>query len=252
RKKYGNYIDVAKKVWRSISNPFTIDDITILANDKTFNKHRDILRGKIDHSVILSEAKENVYYQIRTNLGKPMRNFHNWIKSSMIFSYINPTYEGDRHHTVLDIACGRGGELMKFYYAKVDMYVGIDIDNNGLISPTDGAISRYNQLRKTHPNFPRMFFVNADGGAILDYDEQVRALGTMSMANEKLMKQFFSLNANDRTMFDRLNCQFAIHYFLANDIIWDNFIKNVNMYLKPGGFMLISTFDAEKLMELLA
>lgn len=249
KKKYGNYVDIAKKVWRSISNPITINDISILANDKTFDKHRDVLRGKIEHSVILSEAKENVYYQIRTNLGKPMRNFHNWIKSVLLYTRINPVYERQKHHTVLDIACGRGGDIMKFYYSKVELYVGIDIDNNGIISPTDGAISRYNQLRKTHPNFPRMFFVNADGGALLDYDEQVKVLGTMSTANEKIMKQFFSLDAKQRTQFDRITCIFAIHYFFTNDIIWNNFVQNVNMYLKPGGFMLVITNDGEKVMD---
>jgi len=249
KKRYGNYVDVAKKVWRSISNPITINDISILANDSTFAKHRDILRAKIDHSVILSEAKENVYYQIRTNLGKPMRNFHNWIKSVLIYTRINPVYENQKHHTVLDIACGRGGDIMKFYYSKVELYVGIDIDNNGIISPTDGAISRYNQLRKTHPNFPRMFFVHADGGALLDYDEQVKALGTMSLANEKIMKQFFSLDSKQRTQFDRITCIFAIHYFFANETTWNNFVQNVNMYLKPGGFMLIITNDGEKVMD---
>lgn len=252
QKKYGNYYDVAKKIWRSIKNPFTFNDINILANENNYRKHIDLLRSKIDHSVILSEAKENAYYQIRTTLGKPMRNFHNWLKSMIIYTHCNPIYENNKSQTVLDIACGRGGDIMKFYYSKVDLYVGIDIDNNGLISPTDGAISRYNQLRKTHPNFPRMFFVHADGGVLLNYNDQLKALGSMSQSNEKIMKQFFSENPSNRFKFDRLNCQFAIHYFFANDNTWNNFVQNVNMYLKPGGYMMISTFDGETIMNLLS
>jgi SAM-dependent methyltransferase len=252
KKKYGNYIEIAQKVWRSIKNPFTMADITILANNKTFDRHIDVLRGKIDHSVILSEAKEDAYYQIRTNLGKPMRNFHNWIKSVVIYTHCNPIYENNKSQTVLDIGVGRGGDIMKYYYAKADKYVGIDIDNNGIISPVDGTLSRYDQLKKTHPNFPRMYFINADGGVLLDFDEQIKILGSTSSANEKLMKQFFSLDVKKRTMFDRLSCQFAIHYFLASDATWNNFVQNVDMYLKPGGYMMIATFDGEAVTKLLA
>lgn len=251
-KKYGNYVDIAYKVWRSIRNPFTMDDINILAKNDMYNKHIEILRGKIDHSVILSEKKENIYYQIRTTLGKPMRNFHNWIKSILIYTYVNPMYELNRKQlTVLDIACGRGGDLMKFYYGQVQLYVGIDIDNNGLISPVDGAISRYNQLKKTHPNFPKMVFIHADGGALLDYSEQVRALGNMTNINRDLMNQYFSNDDSKRFKFDRINCQFAFHYFLANQTVWDNYVANINNYLKPGGFMIMTTFDADRIVELL-
>lgn len=251
-KKYGNYVDIAYKVWRSIRNPFLMNDISILSKDDLYNKHIEILRNKIDHSVILSERKENIYYQIRTTLGKPMRNFHNWIKSILIYTYVNSMYEiNNKQLSVLDIGCGRGGDLMKFYYGKADFYVGIDIDNNGLISPVDGALSRYNQLRKTHPNFPRMFFIHADGGVPLNYEDQLKGLGGMSEKNKELMIKFFSKEDSQRTKFDRLNCQFVIHYFFANQTIWDNFVQNVNNYLKPGGYFMITTFDADRIISLL-
>jgi hypothetical protein len=250
-KGYGNYYTVANKVWRSISNPFTINDIGILAKDNLHNKHISLLRGKIDHSVIMSERKENIYYQIRTNLAKPMRNFHNWIKSIVIYTYCFPKYDQGRNVSVLDIACGPGGDIMRFYHSKVDFYVGVDIDNNNLISPTDGAISRYNQMKKSFPKFPRMSFIHADAGALLDYDEQVKVIGNMSERNITLMNKFFSLDAKKRTMFDRINCQFAIHFFLINDTTWYNFIQNINMYMKPNGYMLITSFDAGKITELL-
>ena len=135
-------------------------------------------------------------------------------------------YENDKQMSVLDMACGKGGDIMKFYYSKVSQYVGFDIDNNSIISPTDGALSRYNRLRQTHPNFPRMSFIHADGGVLLEYNAQLKALGTMTPINKILMKKFFS--PNKRMMFDRLNCQFAIHYFLKNDVIWNNFMENIN------------------------
>lgn len=250
-KKYGNYSDISYKVWRSIKNPFTISDINLLSQDEIYDKHIDILRGKIDHSVILSERKENIYYQIRTTLGKPMRNYHNWIKSILMYTYLNSMYENNKKLSVLDIACGRGGDIMRYYYVEVDFMVGIDIDNNGIISPVDGALSRYEKFRKSKPNFPRMFFIHADGGVLLNYDDQYKALGGMSEKNKNMMNKFFSKDSNKRTQFDRISCQFAIHYFFENDIILNNFMQNIKDYLKEGGFLLATTFDAQRIMKLL-
>ena len=249
--RYGNYFEIANKVWRSISNPFVIEDIQILANDATFIKHLNLLRTKIEHSVILSEYKENIYHQIQTSLAKPMRNFHNWISSILLYTYCNPVYEHEKQLNILDFKCERGKELMKYYYTKVNMYVGIDTDYNGIISPTDGAISRYNQLRKTHPNFPNMFFVHANPGAILEYDEQMKVLGTMTEKNKGIMTKFFSSDQKKRMIFDRISCLSKVNEFLINDIIWNNFVENVKMYLKPGGYLFLITFDAEKIVSLI-
>lgn len=251
RKKYGNYVDVANKIWRSIENPVLFSDINILSKDDSYSKHIDILRGKIVHTIIMSEQQENEYYQKTTTLALPMRNFHNWIKSIIIYTYCNPIYEKGKQLSVLDIGVGRGGDIMKFYYSKVDFYVGIDINNNNLISPVNGAISRYNRLRITHPNFPKMYFINADAGAILDYNEQIKIFGNISNINKDLMLKFFSKDKKKRIIFDRINCQFTIHYLLPNNIVWNNFLENINMYLKPGGYMLITTFDADKVVDIL-
>ena len=137
-----------------------------------------------------------------------MRNFHNWVKSILIYTHVNQMYErNNKQLSVFDIGCGRGLDLMKFYYGKADFYVGIDLDYNGLISPVDGALSRYNQLRKTHPNFPRMFLIHADFGVLLNYEDQVKGLGNMSDITKELMNKFFSKEDSQRTKFDRLNCQ---------------------------------------------
>lgn len=34
---------------------------------------------------------------------------------------------------ILDLACGRGGDVSKMYYIEAE-YVGVDIDYNGLVS----------------------------------------------------------------------------------------------------------------------
>lgn len=249
KRKYGNYKEIARRIWRSIKNPFTMKDIEILGKDKLYERQINKLKKSIDSKVIISENKENIYYQKITNIAKPMKAFHNWIKSILIYTHCNPTYEKEKQLTVLDIACGRGGDIMKFYYSKVKYYVGIDIDNNGIISPTDGAISRYNKLKKTHPRFPNMYFIHADAGALLNYEEQKKALGTMTEANKRLIERFFKEEKKETVKFDRINCQFAIHYFLGNEKMWENFTENINNTLKAGGYMLITCFDGDRVVD---
>jgi SAM-dependent methyltransferase len=258
KKNYGNNIVIANKIWRSIINQVSINDFQILSigNDKKNNSYSydnkmKELRSNIKHELIVTASKENVYYQIISKLAKPMRQFHNWIKSILIYTFGNPLYKNNQQLSVLDIGCGRGGDIMKFYYIKVLLYVGIDIDKEGILSATDGAISRYEQQRRKKPNFPNMYFLQADAGGILEFESQNRLLGGMNDENKKLLNMFFSKDSKKRTIFDTINCQFAIHYLLNNDICWKNFKNNINMSLKIGGFIIITTFDAMKIIDLL-
>lgn len=247
--KYGNYIDVANKVWRSIVNPFTMDDIGILAKDANYQQHVKTLKEKITSGLISLERRENVYFQIRTNLAKPQRAYHNWVKSILIYTYCSPKYGNKKEMTLLDLGVGRGGDLMKFFHAGVTFTVGIDVDNETLTAATDGCVSRYNQFRKGHPTFPKMVFIQADASTILDPVEQEKVLGRIPEKSLALMSQYFSVDESKRMKFDRINIQFSLHYFLANETSWSNFLENINMYLKPGGFVLISCYDAQQVMN---
>ena len=70
-------------------------------------------------------------------------------------------------------------------------------------SASNGAISRYNTQRRQKPNFPKMYFLQADARALLLYDEQLRALGTMNSQNRDLLNRFFSADPSKRIMYDR-------------------------------------------------
>ena len=43
--------------------------------------------------------------------------------------------------SILDIGCGRGGDILKMYHARIGEYVGSDVDFEGIYSSSDGAIS---------------------------------------------------------------------------------------------------------------
>ena len=52
---------------------------------------------------------------------------------------------------ILDIGCGRGGDVMKWFHARIKNYVGFDPDYEGIYSSIDGIISRYNSRKKVFP-----------------------------------------------------------------------------------------------------
>jgi SAM-dependent methyltransferase len=252
RKKYGNYNEVANDIWRSINNPILISDFDELAKgENVYEKKMADMKSKISHALIISANAENVYYQVRTNLAKSMRDFHNWMKSILIYTYFHQMYEKGQSQTVLDLGCGRGGDIMKFSYVKCSYYVGLDIDKEGLISAIDGFESRYKQFKKKNNTIPPMYCAQADVGTLLNIEDQERVLGNLSSGDHKIYQQYFSNEPGKKVKFDRVNCSFALHYFLKNNETWNNFKTNLNNHLKHGGYFLFECFDADKLVELL-
>jgi SAM-dependent methyltransferase len=235
KKRYGNNIEIANKIWNSIQNPILIDDIKALSNDKTYIKHRKQVNEKI------IEKKDDTYYQQRIEIAKPLRLFHNWIKNNLIQTY----FTSKKKLSVLDIGCGQGGDISKIAQANISFLVGIDIDGGTLLSSVSGALSRYTKERKRNPNFPKMTFIQADAGKPFDIDSQERALGKMTLMNKKLITEIFG-----NTTFDRINCQFAIHYFLKDDETWNNFKNNISLSLNDEGYIIITTFDGKLVSEL--
>lgn len=248
RRKYGNSFAVADRVWNSIQNQFSVRDMGILGNPDTYDGHMKTLKGRVSVEVITRERKQNAYYQLITNLAKPLRQFHNWIKSNIIYMYCSQKNIGTKKVKlkVLDVGCGRGGDIQKFYHARVkDGYVGLDPDYNNIHSATDGAISRYNTQKTRFPGYPKMNFVLADAGILLNYTDQVKTFSSMTPKNRNILSNFFGTTDDTRPeeKFDVFNCQFMIHYLFKDDTTWNNFCQNVNRYLDNDGYLLITTFD---------
>jgi len=248
-RNFGNNEEIAKKMWRSIKNPITISDISMLANDDSYVSHNNSLIKRIDHSIILSERKEDLFHRRKNLIGKALVQWNQWLMSSLIYTLFGKEYEYDQQLEVLETMCGRGEHVMKFYYVAVKSYVGIEHDNYKLISGNDGIISRYNKLRKEHPNFPNMFFINGDFSVKLNYSEQSNAVNNSTKRNKDLIDQFFSKNSFKK--FDRILSQFHVDQVLENQTKWENFTENIKNTIKKDGLYLIICYDSDKIIELL-
>lgn len=76
-----------------------------------------------------------------------LRNLNNWIKLALINTYCK---QGSR---VLDLACGKGGDLKKWKERSILHYVGIDIADGSIAD----AVNRFKTM--PNPGFPARFAV---------------------------------------------------------------------------------------------
>jgi len=250
QKKYGNFKDVAIKTWKSIKEAVTIEEIKNLANESSFLQQQNLLKQRLNSVVITSDRQQDIYYQKITNLVKPFRNFNNWVKSAIITTYCTPKNISKSKETiklsVLDFGIGVGGDLMKYYHARVGEYVGIDIDYHGLFSSTNSAVSRYNEMKSKFPNFGKYYFIQADTSSLLTPEDQEKKIMNMSKENKQLIEKVFN-----NKKFDCMCAFFSLHYSFDSEDSTNNLVQNINNYLKVGGFLIFTLFDAKLVMDIL-
>lgn len=248
QKTYGNFKDIAIKTWKSIKESITIEEIEKLANSDTYPQQQKILESRLNNSVITSERQQDIYYQIMSNLGKKMRSYHNWIKSIIIYTYCNPLQENKnsdkRRSSVLDLGCGQGGDLLKWYHARVGDYVGTDPDYHGIYSSINGAVSRYNELKKKFPDFGKITWIHASASAVFTSKAQEAKIQNMTEENKVLIDKVFK-----NKKFDIISSQFALHYLFDSNESISSLIQNMNNLLKLGGYVILTLFDAKQILD---
>ena len=227
---YGNYLDIAVRIWRTISIPITESSIAQLSDPKSYPDEMKNLSG------MTSERKTSYYQKQGGNVGADgVKGFHNWIKSNMISSYCKGA------NAVLDIGCGRGGDLGKFYAANIKEYVGTDIDAAGLYTLKDSAVSRYIRMKKISKLVPPMTFINADSRARFNVEGQKKVMPGSTESNNVCISKYLSGSRK----YDAINAQFTLHYYVSDDISWDNFCQNINDHISDSGYLMITTFDGD-------
>jgi SAM-dependent methyltransferase len=167
---------------------------------------------------------EKVYFQsvIKSNLTSNMRKYHNHLKTILYSKFI------PKNSHVLDIAGGKGADLQKYNKIPIAYLVLNDIDEDALLTSNDSAKKRYESIRNKNYDID---FVLGDAGKNL---------------STKISKSNLKVNK-----FDVINCQFAMHYFMKNKLTFNNFINNIDRYLKVNGFLIGTAFDGLSIYNLL-
>ncbi|KAF8610825.1 guanine-N(7)-methyltransferase [Ceratobasidium sp. AG-I] len=163
-----------------------------------------------------------------------LRSFNNWIKSVLIAKFCRrPFHESaTRGGTgrgramsgkVLDLGCGKGGDLNKWSKAGVKEYVGLDIADVS-ISQAEG---RYMEMAPAQR-----------------FDAEFHAFDCFSGPISSVVSP-----QRLRTPFDVVSMQFCMHYAFESLEKVRMMLKNVSDYLRPGGIFLGTIPNSELLLS---
>ena len=247
KRQYGNNYTTAIKIWNTIKNPVKITDFLNFSDISKYDYYVKLYRKKIEEDSVFIKPTE-AYYQSKEKLNPSFHQFQNWLKSQIIYTYVNKYYN-DIGYKVIDFGCGQGGDIEKFYYASPLLYVGIEPVKNELykISP-QGAFARLKFMKKRHPNFPPSYYILGSATSLLNIDDQEKVVGRMNDDEKQTFNKFFG---DSPTMFDRVNSSFSLHYYLKDENSWLNFCSNLNTHLREGGYLIFTTFNGKKIRNLL-
>ncbi|KAB5530626.1 hypothetical protein PHYPO_G00131470 [Pangasianodon hypophthalmus] len=155
-----------------------------------------------------------------------MRNFNNWLKSVLIGEILDTVRRDRREVCVLDLGCGKGGDLLKWKKGHISRLVCADIAGVSV----EQCQQRYADMKKrSHPH-ERIFtaeFITADC--------------SRELLSEKL--------SDSELQFDVCSCQFVYHYSFESQQQADTMLRNACERLRPGGFFIGTTPDAYELVK---
>ena len=202
--QFGNDVATANSIWTNIHVPVTEEMLSTCASnppDDTF--------------------EDDLYY--RDDLGsrdrvlKDTYAFHNKIKAGLFKQSVKPG------STLLELAMGRGGDLLKWREAKPSRVVGMDIASGNLESPVQGACVRYIREQAQGRLPPALFVVGDMTQPLYEQDNRyIRILAGLEPAPTPYLQQFAGLK-----QFDSISCQMAMHYACTSEETFKVFTKNL-------------------------
>lgn len=155
-----------------------------------------------------------------------MRNFNNWLKSVLIGEILDRVRQSRRDVSVLDLGCGKGGDLLKWRKGRISHLVCADI---AAIS-VEQCQNRYDDMKRRSSPHERIFSA-----------EFIAADCTKEVLSERLRDPLMS--------FDVCSCQFVYHYSFETQQQADMMLRNACQQLRPGGFFIGTTPDAYELVK---
>jgi len=252
---------VANSVWNSIHEPVTESMIRTGNEQPTDTEMKVILESR-------DEDVARVYYERKAPkedfaLIKGLLDFHNkYIKSEIL---IQRALKGGGKR-LLDVACGKGGDLNKWVYSRprAQYVVGIDMAGENITNPTDGAYKRYMDMivdSKHRGLLPVIAFVignsakrivDGSAGANQEESNMLRSIFG-SVAPDGPVPPYIQRDmvGSYRAGADVVSCMFALHYFFENMATLNGFLTNIADTVKQGGLFIGCCFDGQRVFQLL-
>jgi hypothetical protein len=233
-----NDYKTALNVWKSIKEPVTIQHIY---GEEKVNA--------------IDIREDDIYYYRSVKREKmasrELMNYHNWIKNT-IMQNIRKEIKS-KNASLIDLAVGKGGDLSKWIENGFTKVLGIDIVKDNIENPIDGAWARTYQNYKK-PKDSIFVYIPMDSSQLLDtnyisniVDDQDQYIAKILFGDikkgailEDRLKEYHGY-AIDK--FEVISCQFALHYFYESETKLDNFVMNVNNFIKNDGYFIGTCLD---------
>jgi hypothetical protein len=212
---------------------------------------------------------------------QPLRDFHNkFVKRTLISAVAKPG------KTLIDFACGKGGDISKWIDAGLRFVFGIDVSEDNITNHYDGAYARYITYAKGHVDavaddgerkIPYAVFSKGDCGAVIrtaagvagadsgksdgddarslgvDVHQAIKqtVFGEQSHDAKLIGKEFSTYYGIGREGFDVSSIQFGLHYFWKDVKTLHTFMRNVSECTKVGGHFIGTCYDGRRVFDML-
>lgn len=145
---------------------------------------------------------ETVFYRLRL--------YHNWVKRQLLNKYAN------RVTSLLDLCCGKGGDLDKWIANRIKYVVGYDINAQSVAEARARLQEKYT-----------------------DDDMKVQ-FKVQDLSKEPITQEINPLGA---LHFDVVTSMFAFHYMFATEESFETILASIKNNLKVGGCFIGCLFD---------
>ena len=186
---------------------------------------------------------------------KNLRSYNNWVKSTLIQKFSSPgTGESQFVATeekpgateqgllVLDIGCGKGGDLQKWANTPkpVSFYIGLDPASVSIAQARDRYHEMQRKQRRSNPNlYTADFYVKDCYGEWLGDIKRIEDVGITSEPKDRW-------NSGG---FDVVSMMFCLHYAFESEDKARGMLRNVAGALKKGGRLIGVCPDSDVLRE---
>lgn len=207
------------------SNAASPSDLSTKARNTDEKGHGSVVAAHyntLEDKGLEARCKSRIFY---------LRNFNNWIKSMLINEYLSKIWQKHQRGSplrVLDMCCGKGGDLLKWRRGNITHLICADIASTSV----EQCENRYKELQtrnRSDLGFGPVFtaeFISADCTKV------------------RLRERY----KDPSVELDMVNCQFAFHYCFESLPQAECMIRNAAECLRIGGFFIGTIPDAYEVM----
>jgi SAM-dependent methyltransferase len=245
----------AEGVWNSIHEPITRSMIRTGTEQPSSEEVK---------SALTPSGVTRVYYDRKgpkqdLQSVQGLRAFHNrFIKEGILLS---TGLKGGKK-VLMDLACGQGGDLVKWVREDVAFVFGVDVAGEGIRDPMNGIYRRYlNQILENggYDSIGNMVFAigtsakniaSGEAGSTPEESDIMRSV--LGKVNPNGPVPPFVLEKAAGRLREGADCiaiMFALHYFFESEATLTGLIQNINDSLKVGGVFIGCCFDGKTIFD---